>query len=69
MAGDGDLPSDLASHAVRQTLRQTALEQGDIDLLLFAAVSADVQEPASAHIVAASAVAGTTVFAWHAERP
>ncbi|MGW1502449.1 hypothetical protein ACWCQW_28475 [Streptomyces mirabilis] len=28
-------------------------EPGDIDLLLFAAVSADVQEPANAHIVAA----------------
>ncbi|MGW3913038.1 3-oxoacyl-ACP synthase III family protein [Streptomyces sp. NPDC005070] len=47
------LPSDLAAHALTQALTQARLDPGDIDLLLFAAVSADVQEPANAHIVAA----------------
>ncbi|MFE2521466.1 hypothetical protein [Streptomyces mirabilis] len=37
-------------------------EPGDIDLLLFAAVSADVQEPANAHIVAAKTGLSCPVF-------
>ncbi|MET9504159.1 3-oxoacyl-[acyl-carrier-protein] synthase III C-terminal domain-containing protein [Streptomyces sp. NPDC006622] len=53
VADDGTLPSDLACEAVRQVLEQAGVEAGEIDLLLFAAVSADVQEPANAHIVAA----------------
>ncbi|MFF7886672.1 hypothetical protein ACH40F_35560 [Streptomyces sp. NPDC020794] len=62
VADDGDLPSDLASQAVLQALRQAALEPGDVDLLLFAAVSADVQEPANAHIVAAKTGLSCPVF-------
>nr|WP_168514528.1 hypothetical protein [Streptomyces sp. S1D4-11]QIZ00181.1 hypothetical protein HEP87_48055 [Streptomyces sp. S1D4-11] len=62
VADDGDLPSDLASQAVLQALRQAALEPGDIDLLLFAAVSTDVQEPANAHIVAAKTGLSCPVF-------
>ncbi|MCX4617748.1 hypothetical protein [Streptomyces mirabilis] len=52
VADDGLLPSDLASHAALQTLAQAGREPGDINLLLFASVSADVQGPANAHIVA-----------------
>jgi 3-oxoacyl-[acyl-carrier-protein] synthase-3 len=53
VADDGVLPSDLASHAASKALAQAGLEPEDVDLLLFASVSADVQEPANAHIVAA----------------
>ncbi|NUK06495.1 hypothetical protein HRW18_00350 [Streptomyces lunaelactis] len=62
VADDGDLPSDLASRAVLQALRQAETEPGDIDLLLFAAVSADVQEPANAHIVASKTGLTCPVF-------
>lgn len=47
-AADGELPSDLGSHAVGRVLAQAALEPDEVDLLLLAAVSADVQEPANA---------------------
>ncbi len=53
VADPGDLPSDLAARAVARLLHTARLEAADIDLLLFAAVSADVREPANAHIVAA----------------
>ena len=62
VAADGELPSDLASHAVGRVLAQAALEPGEVDLLLFAAVSADVQEPANAHIVAAQMGLSCPVF-------
>ncbi|MGW5849899.1 3-oxoacyl-ACP synthase III family protein [Streptomyces sp. NPDC055254] len=53
VAADNVLPSDLAADAVTRALAQARLDPGSIDLLVFAAVSADVQEPANAHIVAA----------------
>ncbi|MFB7267901.1 3-oxoacyl-ACP synthase III family protein [Streptomyces nojiriensis] len=53
VADPGDLPSDLAARAAARLLRTARLVPADIDLLLFAAVSADVREPANAHIVAA----------------
>lgn len=53
VADPGDLPSDLAARAATRLLRTAGLAPADIDLLLFAAVSADVREPANAHIVAA----------------
>ncbi|MEU7731200.1 3-oxoacyl-[acyl-carrier-protein] synthase III C-terminal domain-containing protein [Streptomyces sp. NPDC040724] len=53
VADPGDLPSDLAARAAARLLHTARLSPGDIDLLLFAAVSADVREPANAHIVAA----------------
>ncbi|GAA2789373.1 ketoacyl-ACP synthase III [Kitasatospora paracochleata] len=53
LARPDDLPSDLAARAATTLLRQAGLDPADIDLLLFAAVSADVREPANAHIVAA----------------
>ncbi|MFD9302224.1 3-oxoacyl-ACP synthase III family protein [Streptomyces sp. NPDC060048] len=62
VADDGVLPSDLASHAACKALTQAGLEPGDVDLLLFASVSADVQEPANAHIVAAKTGLSCPVF-------
>ncbi|MEU4732616.1 3-oxoacyl-[acyl-carrier-protein] synthase III C-terminal domain-containing protein [Streptomyces sp. NPDC023588] len=62
VAQDGDLPSDLAARAVEQVLRQAEVEAGDIDLLLFAAISADLQEPANAHVVAAKTGLTCPVF-------
>ncbi|MFI6006340.1 3-oxoacyl-ACP synthase III family protein [Streptomyces sp. NPDC051366] len=62
VTGDDVLPSDLASHAALQALHQARLEPGDVDLLLFASVSADVQEPANAHIVAAKTGLTCPVF-------
>ncbi|MFD8979578.1 3-oxoacyl-ACP synthase III family protein [Streptomyces sp. NPDC059564] len=53
VADPGDLPSDLAARAAARLLHTARLDASDIDLLLFAAVSADVREPANAHIVAA----------------
>ncbi|MEW2138020.1 3-oxoacyl-[acyl-carrier-protein] synthase III C-terminal domain-containing protein [Streptomyces sp. NPDC005409] len=62
VAQDGDLPSDLAARAVEQVLRQAQVEAGDVDLLLFAAISADLQEPANAHVVAAKTGLTCPVF-------
>ncbi|QES51443.1 hypothetical protein DEJ50_29965 [Streptomyces venezuelae] len=53
VADPGDLPSDLAARAAVRVLREARLTPADVDLLLFAAVSADVREPANAHVVAA----------------
>ncbi|MEV0224738.1 3-oxoacyl-[acyl-carrier-protein] synthase III C-terminal domain-containing protein [Streptomyces sp. NPDC050704] len=62
VADDGDLPSTLASRAVDRVLKQAQVEPGDVDLLLFAAVSADVQEPANGHVVAADTGLTCPVF-------
>ncbi|WP_285565628.1 MULTISPECIES: 3-oxoacyl-ACP synthase III family protein [unclassified Streptomyces] len=45
-------PSDLAAHAVRTLLDQHGTDPLDIDLLLFAGILADMEEPATAHVVA-----------------
>ena len=62
VADESTLATDLASRAVRRALKQAAVAPGDIDLLLFAAVSADVQEPANAHMVAAGTGLSCPVF-------
>ncbi|MFC1403264.1 MULTISPECIES: 3-oxoacyl-ACP synthase III family protein [Streptacidiphilus] len=53
LADPADLPCDLAARATSRVLHAARLKPADVDLLLFAAVSADVREPANAHIVAA----------------
>ncbi|MFE2153801.1 3-oxoacyl-ACP synthase III family protein [Streptomyces lavendulae] len=53
VADPGDLPCDLAARAATRLLHTAGLDAADIDLILFAAVSADVREPANAHVVAA----------------
>ncbi|GHE15382.1 3-oxoacyl-ACP synthase III family protein [Streptomyces alanosinicus] len=52
VAPDGALPSDLAAAACRQLLDECGLGPDDIDLLIFASASEDLEEPATAHIVA-----------------
>jgi acyl-CoA:acyl-CoA alkyltransferase len=51
VAADHEQCSDLAVHAARAALDQAGLEPRDIDLLVFAAASQDLIEPATAHIV------------------
>ncbi|WP_369211974.1 3-oxoacyl-ACP synthase III family protein [Streptomyces flavofungini] len=52
VAPAGTWPSDLAAAAGQRALDETELAPGAIDLLIFAATSGDVEEPATAHIVA-----------------
>ncbi|MEV0091248.1 3-oxoacyl-[acyl-carrier-protein] synthase III C-terminal domain-containing protein [Streptomyces sp. NPDC050738] len=47
-----DQPSDLAARAARTVLDETGTDPADIDLLLFAGILADMEEPATAHVVA-----------------
>ncbi|WP_308013917.1 3-oxoacyl-ACP synthase III family protein [Streptantibioticus parmotrematis] len=50
---DGQQASDLAVMAARKTLDECGVRPGDVDLLIFAASSQDMVEPATGHIVAA----------------
>jgi 3-oxoacyl-[acyl-carrier-protein] synthase-3 len=52
VAPPGTWPSDLAAAAGRGALDQAGLPPDAVDLLLFASASEDVEEPATAHIVA-----------------
>ncbi|MFJ2744847.1 3-oxoacyl-ACP synthase III family protein [Streptomyces sp. NPDC087440] len=45
-------PSDLAAHAARTLFRQHGTDPLDVDLLIFAGILADMEEPATAHLVA-----------------
>ncbi|WEO93367.1 3-oxoacyl-[acyl-carrier-protein] synthase III C-terminal domain-containing protein [Streptomyces sp. FXJ1.172] len=46
------LPSDLAAAAARQLIDGSDLRSDAVDLLIFAATSKDLEEPATAHVVA-----------------
>jgi 3-oxoacyl-[acyl-carrier-protein] synthase-3 len=50
-AAPGVNASDLAVAAARRVLDQTGTSPADIDLLIFAAASQDMLEPATAHVV------------------
>ncbi|MFF2997920.1 3-oxoacyl-ACP synthase III family protein [Streptomyces sp. NPDC057950] len=52
VAPDHDQPSDLAVHAARRLLADTGTDPADVDLLLYAGILADMEEPATAHVVA-----------------
>ncbi|KOV57977.1 3-oxoacyl-ACP synthase III family protein [Streptomyces sp. MMG1121] len=52
MAARNEQPSDLAASAARTVLTDTGTRPSDIDLVIFAACSQDMTEPATAHIVA-----------------
>ncbi len=54
--------SDLAVCAARKVLADTGAQPADIDLLLFAASSQDMIEPATSHIVAAKLGLSCPVF-------
>ncbi|TDD77909.1 3-oxoacyl-ACP synthase III family protein [Actinomadura rubrisoli] len=53
LAAPTDRPSDLAATAARKLLDRTGTEPDKIELLLYAGVSVDAVEPATAHPVAA----------------
>ncbi|MGW0481326.1 3-oxoacyl-ACP synthase III family protein [Nonomuraea sp. NPDC003214] len=57
-----EMPSDLAAHAARALLAEHDLHARDLDLLVYAGVTIDLIEPATAHIVAAKLGAGCPVF-------
>ncbi|AQZ67838.1 3-oxoacyl-[acyl-carrier-protein] synthase, KASIII [[Actinomadura] parvosata subsp. kistnae] len=62
IAAPHEKPSDLAVHAARQLLAEQDLRADDLDLLLFASVTMDLIEPATAPIVAAKLGAGCLAF-------
>ena len=51
VAPEGTYPSDIAAEAGGRTLAKCGIPADEIDLLLFAAVSRDIIEPATANIV------------------
>lgn len=55
-------PSDLAAAATERALRAAGWDAADVDLLIYASVSEDVEEPATAHIVADKIGARCPVF-------
>ncbi len=61
-ARDAEKPSDLAVAAVGKLLADRGIEARDLDLIVFAAASQDVLEPATAHVVAAKLGATCPVF-------
>ncbi|MFG2016064.1 3-oxoacyl-ACP synthase III family protein [Actinomadura geliboluensis] len=62
VAAPEDGPSDLAAAACRKLLDGAGVAAADVDLLIYAGVSADVVEPATAHLVAARLGAQCPVF-------
>ncbi|OLZ73304.1 hypothetical protein AV521_04190 [Streptomyces sp. IMTB 2501] len=52
VAPPGTWPSDLAAAAGRRALERAGLAPDAVDLLIFASASEDVEEPATAHVVA-----------------
>ncbi|MBB6346853.1 3-oxoacyl-[acyl-carrier-protein] synthase-3 [Nonomuraea muscovyensis] len=62
LAAPDEKPSDLAAHAARRTLAETGLQPHDLDLIVYAGVTIDLVEPATAHVVAAKLGAGCPVF-------
>lgn len=62
LAAPHEKPSDLAVHAARRLLAEHDLRAHDLDLIVFAGVSVDLIEPATAHIVAAKLGASCPVF-------
>ncbi|MFE4546335.1 3-oxoacyl-ACP synthase III family protein [Streptomyces sp. NPDC056785] len=52
VAPDHEQPSDLAVRAARRLLADTDTDPADVDLLLYAGILADMEEPATAHVVA-----------------
>lgn len=55
-------PSDLAVHAARSLLEESGTPARKVDLLLYAGILADMEEPATAHVVAAKLGLDCPVF-------
>ncbi|MEV0385505.1 ketoacyl-ACP synthase III [Nonomuraea sp. NPDC050643] len=62
IAAPHEKPSDLAVHAARRLLADQGLRAHDLDLIIFAGVTIDMIEPATAHAVAAKLGAGCPAF-------
>ncbi|MFG2793489.1 3-oxoacyl-ACP synthase III family protein [Streptomyces sp. NPDC048419] len=62
VAPAGALPSDLAAAAARSLLDEGGLGPEAVDLLIFASASEDLEEPATAHVVAAQLGLAAPVF-------
>jgi 3-oxoacyl-[acyl-carrier-protein] synthase-3 len=62
VAAPEDGSCDLAVRACRKLLDGAGVAPADVDLLIYAGVSADVVEPAAAHLVAAALGARCPVF-------
>jgi 3-oxoacyl-[acyl-carrier-protein] synthase III len=52
VAPHDDRPSDIAAQATRVLFDEQNLKPSDVDLLLFTGISTELQEPATAHVVA-----------------
>ncbi|MEU6663859.1 3-oxoacyl-[acyl-carrier-protein] synthase III C-terminal domain-containing protein [Streptomyces sp. NPDC046821] len=53
VAADDEQPSDLAAHAARRLFAAPGVAgPSDVDLLIFAGILADMEEPATGHVVA-----------------
>jgi acyl-CoA:acyl-CoA alkyltransferase len=62
IAPHDQLPSDLAASAVREVLDRGGRTAREIDLLIFAGITQDLVEPATAHVVAAKVGLSAPVF-------
>jgi acyl-CoA:acyl-CoA alkyltransferase len=62
VAGDTQYASDLAVAAATELLTRLGVESGTLDLIVFAAASHDILEPATSHVVAAKLGATCPVF-------
>ncbi|MFB9907587.1 3-oxoacyl-ACP synthase III family protein [Allokutzneria oryzae] len=61
-APEGTMPSDLAVAAIEKLFAAWGHGIGDVDLMIFAAASMDVIEPATAHIISDKLGGGCPVF-------
>ncbi|WP_346109246.1 3-oxoacyl-ACP synthase III family protein [Nonomuraea maheshkhaliensis] len=62
LAAPGQTAATMAVAAARQVMEETGLAAPSLDLIIFAGVSCDAVEPATAHMVAAELGAGCPVF-------
>ncbi|MFF0024437.1 3-oxoacyl-ACP synthase III family protein [Streptomyces sp. NPDC005496] len=62
LIGDDQQASDLAASAARKLLADCGAAPDDIELMIFAAASQDMSEPATSHIVAAKLGLSCPVF-------
>ncbi|WP_030667549.1 3-oxoacyl-ACP synthase III family protein [Streptomyces rimosus] len=62
LIGDDQQASDLAVSAARKLMADHGIHPADIDLMIFAAASQDMIEPATSHVVAAKLALTCPVF-------
>ncbi len=62
LIGDDQQASDLAACAAHKLMAERGIEPADIDLMIFAAASQDMLEPATSHVVAAKLALTCPVF-------